>query len=94
MEHTNERAVPAGTGNGSQIAQLGSIRSLENTPNADGAQRVDAVYFGQSLIGWIAVRCDGRFNAVSANGNRLGRYNHPRGAICALISHSGCGGAS
>jgi hypothetical protein len=85
MQTTNERAAPAGTGNGSEYDQLGSIINADDSVRRRERQAPQPVHLGDRCIGFLISLPTG-YEAVTRFGVHLGLYNTVCGAASALAA--------
>ena len=86
MPNIDERAVPAGTGDGSGIDQLGGRIDFENSPYITVRQERLPVHVRGTLTGFVLSGPNGH-EAITAGGASLGRFNTQQAAACAVAAN-------
>lgn len=84
MPNKNERAVPAGTGDGSGIDQLGGTIDLENSPYI-AVRQEGPVHVRGTFTGFVISGPNGH-EAITAGGTQLGRFNTQQAAARAVAA--------
>jgi hypothetical protein len=87
MHHTNENPGAGGRRSGLGGVQLGSEHT-EDRLQRHRAQHAEAIFSGETCIGFIWEDRPAQYRAATRAGRDLGLYNSSYAAACALVSEA------